>query len=68
MDGEQPPKLLCPWCEIDEGREEPLFPHEHHYGQIPLTPCRACSVSNHDECDPRAPWFCVCDCGLKGEE
>jgi hypothetical protein len=58
---ERPPKLICAWCELPD-----LLPHEHHYGQIPLTPCRACCVANHGACEPAAPYFCTCDCGLKG--
>ena len=60
--------LRCAWCELNEGFPEPLFPHEHHNGEIPVTPCRACSVGHHDGCEPMAPWWCACDCGLKGDD
>lgn len=57
--------LRCVLCDINEGHPEPLYPHEHFDGYIPLTPCRACWVGCHDECNPLAPWWCACDCGLK---
>lgn len=56
--------LRCVLCELNEGHAEPLYPHDHAYGQIPQTPCRACYVRNCDYCSPLAPYWCSCDCGL----
>lgn len=59
-DPTRPPPLRCVLCELNEGHEEPLYPHEHHNGQIPLTGCRECFIGNHEACDPGAPYWCAC--------
>lgn len=52
--------LRCVLCELNEGHDEPLYPHQHHDGVIPLLPCRPCFVGNHEACEPLAPYWCIC--------
>lgn len=56
--------LRCVLCEMNEGFDEPPYPHEHHRDAIPVTPCRPCMFGEHDYCHPIAPYWCACDCGL----
>jgi hypothetical protein len=74
LDGERPPKLVCTLCELNDqhtaasGDPEPLYPHEHLDGQIPLLPCRLCFLGVHSECQPGSPYWCNCshdDCRIR---
>jgi hypothetical protein len=61
MTGEalRPPKLICVLCDLNEGHEELLYPHDCTE-VVPLTGCRECFIGHHETCDPRAPWWCAC--------
>lgn len=66
--------LVCVLCLVNatvvalgtEDEREP-YPHQHHADAVPLTPCLSCFIGAHDKCQPTGPFYCACDCGLKGE-